>query len=105
LVIQDVYSLKNEMRKAGEIAPAEGNRGKGIGKSNGKSKPKKLKKGADEFQISLVQEIQKVESEIDRLNNLAAAYDKTNSDFAASLDTKIEKETRKLTALREFQNN
>lgn len=104
LVDQDVYTLANVMRKAGELAKPTSGPGSNPQK-NGKLKVMKLKKGADEFDVALANEIKSVEFEIDRLNTLAASYDSTNAGFAIFIEKKIQKETVKLSALQEFQKN
>ena len=98
--IADLYTLKQELKKAGKIS------GGGIHKS-ADAKPKKTKKkGKDqsEFDRALEAEIERVRSEIERLNNLAATYDSTNSDFASHLEKKVVMEQKKLAQLEEFQN-
>lgn len=105
LVIQDVYNIKLEMRKAGELPPT----GNNMGKRSEQPKPAKgklkVKNGGDDFDTAVSNEIAKVEGDIERMNSLADSYDKTNSEFASFLETKIIRETKKLAALREFQKN
>jgi len=102
-VAQDVYTLANEMRKAGELSKPVSGPGSNP-KSHGKNgKNKKQSKNDDDFDAALETEINRLAGEIDRLNDPSEAYDSTNPAFAASLEKKIEKETRQLTALQEFQ--
>lgn len=105
LVAQDIYSLATEMRKAGELAHPTSGPGSKAPKKNDSHKPAKLKKGADPFRVALANEIKGVEFEIDRLNRLCCAYDTTNTGFAIHIEEKIKKETMKLAALQEFQEN
>jgi transposase len=96
-----IYQLKFELKKAGKI------KGKAKTAQNAgakKNQSKKTKKTADDFDIALANEIKRIEDEIERLNGMMNVQDKVSPSFAVALETKIQRNTETLTALREFQN-
>ncbi len=97
LVIQDIYNMKCDMRKAGEIAPS------GLQK---KPSPKNgTKKKGDEFDAALMEEIERLRAENSKFAALSVLYDKSNTGFAVHLDKKIKMNEEKLNLLEEFQKN
>lgn len=103
--VQDhhVYGISSELNRAGKKSSSDGS-APGA-KSQPKSK-KKAKKNAhqpsDEFTKLADAELVRIKDEIARLARMAAAYDKTNSDFAAHLEGKIKKEQERQAAIEEY---
>ena len=100
---EEIYPVAQEMRKTGELKKTTAASAP-LKSPATQSKPKG-KKEPDQFQIALKKEISDVQSEIDRLQRLVHTYSNTKSDFCDVLDQKIKAETKKLTALQEFQKN
>ena len=101
MTVQDIYNTTNDMRKAGELAPAAASKSAKPMKKN----HRKGNKGKDEFQEAIAGEIETVETEIGRMTALMGSYDKSNAGFAIFLEKKIEKETKKLELLKELHKN
>ncbi|MFZ2190027.1 MAG: hypothetical protein WAV48_04565 [Candidatus Magasanikiibacteriota bacterium] len=96
---KDIVNIKTRLKAEGLIV----GKTPSVAIKDGGSNGKKYKKGTDEFQFAVVKEIKQVSSDIERMNRLAEVYDSKNSEFAAFLETKIQKETKKLTMLQDFQ--
>lgn len=86
--IEEIYKVAQSLRKAGKLGP-------GV----------KAAPVADDFRAIAQKEQQFLTGEIERLIRLAAAYDQTNSEFAADVEKRIDKRTAQKAAIDEYLNN
>ena len=99
--VTTIYQLKFELKKAGKI------KGKAKTAQNAgakKNQLKKIKKTADDFDLALADEIKRIENEIERLNGMMNVQDKVSPSFAVALEEKIQRNTKTLNTLRDFQS-
>lgn len=99
-IAQDIYSLANEMRKNGELAPAQGQGSHAVKQAKG-SKKKKAK-GTDEFTAAAIDEKKRLEENVVRLEKLADKYKDSNVTFSISLEKKITADQEKIQLLQEL---
>jgi len=97
-VAQDIYNLANEMRKNGELAPAQGSHAVKLAKGSKKKSAKRV----DEFTGAAVEEKKRLEENIVRLEKLADKYKDSNVAFSISLEKKITADQEKIQLLQEL---
>ena len=99
--VADIYYLKSKLKKAGQVKdhPA---------RTSDVKKKKTISKLAGKgegFQAEVAKEIERLENDIERLDKLIKAYDKTNSDFVAHCEKRRDQQKAMLESLRAYQQS
>lgn len=91
-----IYTLKSELKKAGKI--------KAKSAPNAKAKKPQHKKAVKvtDFNQSVQHELERLETEIQRLTRVMKAYEGGNGDFLDAIEKKLQKEEERAVLLREL---